>query len=183
MEALLKDLESKTKALLDFLKQEIGGMRTNRPSPQLVEDFAVDYLGQSLKLKQLGSISIVPPREIQISVWDKNALTAIAKVLETSPLGFRPSIEGKIIHLRLPPLTEERRIELIKIVKASTEKTRIKLRNLRDEANKKIVQALEEKTISEDQKFKSKKKVQDVIDKTMKDIDSLLANKIKEISE
>ena len=183
VDQLIKDLEGKTRAALEALKQEFAGIRTNRPMPQLVEDILVDYNGELLKIKQLGSISVVPPREIQVSVWDKNAVQGVVKAIEASPLRFIPSVDGKIIHLRLPPLTEERRQELMKLAKSITEKVRIKIRNLRDEANKKITQAAEAKTLSEDQKFKGKKHVQETIDKGNQEIENLLNTKFKEISE
>jgi len=183
MEIVLKDLEQKTKSILEAVKQELAGLRTNRPTPQLVEDIQVEYLGGMLKVKQLGSISILPPRDIQVSVWDKNAVLSVAKAIETSALKLNPSVSGNVVRIKMPPLTAERREEFIKVAKASAEKWRIKLRNLRDEANKKIVQALEAKTISEDQKFKSKEKIQETIDKINKEIDTALNNKIREITE
>ena len=90
-------------------------VRGNRPSPVLVENLRVDYFGQSLSVKQLGSISINPPREIDINVWDKNAIPGVVKAIETA--GFSANFEGKIIRINLPPLNEERRQELVKIVK------------------------------------------------------------------
>lgn len=183
MDAILKDLEQKTRSILEAVKQELSGIRTNRPAPQLVEDIQVEYLGQMLKVKQLGSISILPPRDIQVSVWDKNAVLNVAKAIETSSLKLNPSVSGNVVHIKMPPLTEERREEFTKVAKASAEKWRIKLRNLRDEANRKVVQALEAKTISEDQKFKSKDKIQETTDKINKEIETALNNKIREISE
>ncbi len=178
----LKDLDFKTRPLLESLRQELSGIRANRPTPQLVEDILVDYGGQMLKVKQLGSIGVTPPRELQISVWDKSVVQGVAKAIENSSLKLNPSVEGNVVHLRLPPLTEERREELTKIVKAAAEKIRIKLRNLRDETNKKIEESFKAKTINEDQKFKGKKRVQEAVDKTNKDIDALLNSKIAEIN-
>ena len=183
MEELLKDLGNKNKILLESLKQEFSGLRSNRPTPQLVEDIQVDYLGQMLKVKQLGSISVVPPREIQISVWDKNAVASLAKAIQDSSIKLNPSVDGKTVHLRMPPLTQERREELIKVVKGAAEKSKIKIRNFRDEANKRIVEAEVLKKINEDQKFKLKKQVQETTDGVNKEIEDLLNGKIKEISE
>ena len=183
MEDLIKDLDLKSRALLDSLKQELSGIRTNRPTPQLIEDIEVNYLGQMLKVKQLGSISVLPPRELQVTVWDKNSVATVSKAIQDSPLKLNPSIEGNAIRLRLPPLTEERRDELVKVAKSVTEKLRIKIRNLRDEINKKITQAEGAKTINEDQKFKLKKRVDEAVGKVNKDIEDLLNGKVKEISE
>lgn len=169
--------------MTDALKQELGGIRTNRPSPQLIENIQVDFLGQALALKQMGSISVVPPRELQVAVWDKSSVSTVAKAIEQSPLRLIPSVEGNVIHVRFPSLTEERRAELMKVAKSSAEKIRIKIRGARDEVNKRIAAAEQAKTISEDQKFKTKDRVQKLIDKANADIEVVLTAKIKEISE
>ncbi|HEY4475791.1 MAG TPA: ribosome recycling factor [Candidatus Paceibacterota bacterium] len=179
----IKELDSKIKPLVEALKREFSGVRANRPSPQLIEDIQVDWNGQMLKVKQLGLISIQPPRDILVTVWDKGSVNTVAKAIQNAPAKFNPSIEGNVIRLKLPPLTEERREEFIKLVKSSAEKSRIKLRSLRDEANKKIETEFKAKTISEDQKFKGKKQVQEAVDKVNKEIEEILNRKIKEISE
>jgi ribosome recycling factor len=183
MEELIKNFSAKTKPLLDGLANEFSSIRTNRPTPQLVEDIAVDYMEQKMKVKQLGSISVVPPREIQIHVWDPASAPAVAKAIESSPLKLSPSVEGTLIRFSMPSLTEERRLELIKFVKATAEKSRIRLRALRDDVNKEIEAAFKAKTLSEDQKFKSKKQIQDVVDKLNRDIEVLVAKKTAEIAE
>jgi len=176
-------LDLKFKTILDGLKQEFLAIRANRPTTKLVEDIKVDYLGQQLAIKQLGSISIVPPREIDINLWDKNAATAVAKAIENAKIGLTPNIDGSLIRLNLPTLTQERREELIKLVKAVAEQHKIKVRLLRDEANKNIDQLFKDKKISEDQKFKEKKQLQDSVVKLNQEIDKLLIAKIKEINE
>mgnify|MGYP001577680275 FL=1 len=177
MEEIIKDLEQKTKTIFDALRQEIVSIRTNRPTAKLVEDIKADYFGQQMSIKQLASISIVPPREIDISVWDKNALAPIVKAIESSNLGVTANTDGNLIRINLPPLTDERRKELIKLIKGIVEQSRIKIRAMRDEANKKT------KDAPEDQKLKLKEKIQDIVDKTNKEIEALLAAKIKEIEE
>ncbi len=158
-------------------------VRTNRPSPQLVEDMLVDYADEKLKIKQLGSISVNPPREIVISVWDKGAVASIAKAIQESPLKVNPAVDGASVRFSMPPLTEERREELVKLVGQTAEKSRIRLRAMRDEANKRIEADFKAKAISEDQKFKTKKRVQEVIDKENKAIEELVLKKAKEIAE
>lgn len=177
MDEIIKDLEQKTKTIFDALRQEIVSIRTNRPTAKLVEDIKADYFGQQMPIKQLASIGIVPPREIDISVWDKNALAPIIKAIESSSLGVTANIDGNLIRINLPPMTDERRKELTKLIKGIVEQSRIKIRAMRDEANKKT------KDASEDQKFKLKEKIQDIVDKTNKEIEALLAAKIKEIEE
>lgn len=173
----LRDLEQKTQAIFESLRQELFGIRTNRPTTKLVEDIKVDYFGQQLPIKQLGSISIAPPREIDISVWDKNAVAPAVKAIETSGLGVSASPDGNLIRINLPPLTDERRKELTKLVKNMAEQSRIKIRALRDEANKKI------KDLPEDEHFKLKNKIQEAVDKANKEIENLLDSKLKEINE
>lgn len=179
----IKEFESKLKIIADGLKHEFSGIRANRPTTKLVEDIKVDYFDQQLPVKQLGSISIVPPREINISVWDKNAVAPVVKALEAAKLGMTPSSDGNVIRLNLPTLTDERRKELEKLIKGITEQSRIRIRGLRDDANKKTEQDFKDKNISEDQKFKSKKQIQEAVDKVNKDIETLLVGKIKEIND
>lgn len=183
MEDFPKDFEAKARGVGDTLKQELLGIRANRPTTKLVEDIKVDYYNQQMSIKQLASITIVPPREIDISVWDKNAVTPVAKAIEVSKSGLTANVEGNLIRINLPPLTEERKQELTKYVKSVVETARIKIRALRDEFNKKITQAADGKTITEDQKFKFKKQIQESTDKINKEIEILLLAKIKEISE
>jgi len=178
----VKELEQKLKVIVDSFKQELLGIRTNRPSAKLVEDIRVDYAGQSLMIKQLGSISIVPPKEIDINVWDSSAVASVAKALESSKLGFSANIDGNLIRINLPSLTQERRDELAKLVKSIAEQNRIKIRAGRDDANKKIEQSFKEKKISEDQKFKDRKKIQEAVDKANNEIENLLTGKVQEIN-
>ena len=178
----VKELEQKLKVVVDSFKQELLGIRTNRPSAKLVEDIRVDYAGQSLMIKQLGSISIVPPKEIDINVWDSSAVASVAKALESSKLGFSANINGNLIRINLPSLTQERRDELAKLVKSIAEQNRIKIRAGRDDANKKIEQSFKEKKISEDQKFKDRKKIQEAVDKANNEIENLLTGKVQEIN-
>ena len=183
MSEKLKGLEKKISETLQYLKSQLGGMRGNRPSPMLVEDILVDYFGQKMPIKQLGSISIVPPREIQISCWDKQAVSAAVKAIESSNLNVGANTDGNLIRINLPPLSSERRQGLIKVIKKESEETRIRIRNLRDEENKKINFSEQEGEINEDDKFRLKEENQKMIDKANKDIEAILENKIKEIEE
>lgn len=162
---------------------EVGGIRSNRPSPQLVEDLKIDYMGTPMVVKQLGSISIVPPREIVIALWDPSGAGQIAKAIDDAKRGFTTSVRGSAIHINLPALTQERRDELSKLVKQMVEKAKIQMRSLRDDANKKMQAGKAAKTITEDMERKGKQKIQDITDKKNKEIDALLEKKIKEINE
>lgn len=181
MEAL-KDLEVKTKEIVNHFQRELSGIRGGRPTTKLVEDIQVDYFGQKMAVKQLGSISIVLPREVQISAWDKAVAPAIGKAIEVA-LNVGANTEGNLVRINLPPLSEERREELTKIVKKEAERARIQIRALRDDVLKTIKGQEDKGEITEDDKFKLKERIQKDIDKTNEEIEKILENKIKEISE
>ena len=179
----MADLEQKIKESLEYLKSQFAAVRGGRPSPKLVEDISIDYFGQRMLIKQMGSISINPPREILISIWDKQAVSIVVKAIESSNLNVSANTDGNLIRINLPPLSVERRQELAKVVKKESEEARIKIRSLRDEVNKKIRQREENGEITEDQELKLKEQIQKSIDKANKDIEEMLEKKIKEIEE
>lgn len=179
---ILKELESKTADAVRYFKDQLAGMRGGRATAKLVEDVSVECYGQKMAVKQLGSISVPSPKEIQISVWDKEVAAVVVKAVETS-LSVNANLEGNLIRVNLPPLSEERRRELAKIVKKEAEEAKIKIRFLRDEFNKKIVRQFEDKKITEDDKFDLKEKIQKIIDRTNGEIENVLNAKITEIEE
>lgn len=183
MDSLLKQFEAGLRNLLDLLKVEFAGIRANRPTAKLVEDVKVNYMEAVLSIKQLGTIGINPPREIVITPWDQSAAPAIAKAIEDAKMGITASVDGALVRVALPTLTAERREELMRVAKATAEKIRIRLRTERDGVNKSIETMLKAKAITEDQRFKGKKRVQEAVDKMNKEIDGFVENKIKEISE
>lgn len=180
---ILKETENKIDGVVGYLKEELMGMRTNRPSPRLVEDITLEVYGQKMTIKQVGAISIQPPMSIVISIWDKSVVSAVAKAIENSNLNVMANVDGANIRINLPQLTDERRAELIKIVKREVEDSKIKIRTIREESNKKISKDADDGLITEDEKFSLKEKVQEIVDRKNKDIDVLLENKIREIHE
>lgn len=178
---ILEKFKKEAALLVENFKKEIIAIRGNRPSPALVENLKVDYFGRSLLVKQLGSISVVPPREININVWDKNVVPGIVKSIEAA--GLSANFEGKLIRINLPPLSEERRQELIKSVKKIAENFKIQLRHQRDEINKEITRTFDAKEISEDQKFKLKEEAQKKVDSVNQEIEDILNKKTKELQE
>ena len=178
----LKQLESKLKSVVESLKTEFQTIRSGRPSPRMVEDILVEAYGQQMPVKALGSISIVPPREIQISVWDQAAVNAVAKAIEKSSLNVAANTDGKLIRINLPQLTDERKKELEKVVRKMAEETRIKIRGARDEANKEIKSLETDKKLSEDAAFKMKEEVQKLVDKINKEVETLLENKLSDLN-
>ena len=178
----LKELESKNSELIHYFKEQLAGVRSNRPTTKLVENIMVDYMGQKLKVIQLGQISVAPPREIQISVWDRSIVQNISKAIESS-LNLSAHTEDNLVKINLPPLSEERRQELMKVVKKEAEETRIKMRALRDDILKRAKHDEEDGKITEDEKFKLKNRVEDNVKRVNEEIERILENKMREINE
>ena len=179
MDSLLTQLEAEFAAATLHFKDECFGIRTNRPSSRLIEDVKVEYFGEMTPVKQLGSIMVVPPREMAVSVWDTAAVAEVAKAIEGARLGLSVSVDGAVVRLALPLLTNERRADLIKLAKALAEKERIKIRGFRDDANKKI----KAQEADEDMRFRMKENVQKATDAANGAIEALLASKIEEIND
>lgn len=180
---VIKQLEEKVKEITESFRQEIIGLRTSRPSPSLVENIPVEAYGGYQPIKYLANINILPPNVILIEPWDKTILGNIKKAIESSNLGVSPILETNLIRIVLPPLTKERKEELIKILSLKKEEFRIKLRQVREKILLEIKQLFENKEISEDEKFRLKEEVQKIIDKGNEKLDELELNKKREIEE
>lgn len=173
----LKNLEGKFNSLIAKFKDELASVRTNRPTPKLVEGIRAEYGGSFLAINQLGSLSVEPPRSIIISPWSQDAGPAIVSSILGANIGVSAAQQGNIVRVTLPELTEERRQELMKLTRKMAEETRIKMRIERDEVNKMV-----NKELDKDQKFRAKEELQKIVDKFNQEIDSVLEAKIKEIS-
>jgi len=184
---MLQDLLNKTKARMEktisALKDEFAHIRTGRASSNLVDRIKISYYGTLTPLKQIANISIPESNLIVIQPWDKNCLSEIEKAIWKSDLGLAPSIDGNIIRLTIPPLNEERRKELVKLIKKEAENRKISIRNIRREVNDSIKKDEKESNISEDECKKYQNKVQILTDEYTKSIDKLLELKEKEIME
>lgn len=176
-------LKKEIVGIVDRFKREIAGIRTNRPSPGLIEDIKVSYYGQIVPVKHVGSVGVTPPREIHVQVWDTSAVGLVSKAIESSQLGLSPHVEGNMVRVFLPELSAERREEFIKHVKKTAEQYRIEIRHARDEANKDIERRLNESEITEDERFRGREDVQKVVDGGNEDIEKSLEEKIAEIKE
>ncbi len=183
MDTILNELKAKGRDIVEGLKKALSAVRTNRPSAALVDDLKVNYYNQMTPLKQLGTIGIQPPREINIQVWDKSAVPAVAKAIETSTLNLSANIDGQTIRIHLPELSQERREEFTKHVKKISEEHKIQLRHLRDDINRKVQVAFDANELNEDQKFKAKEQIQKEVDGLNDEMEKSLNGKIKEISE
>ena len=161
--------------------QELGSLRTGRANAGMLDIVKVDVYGQKMPINQLGSITTPEPRTINIQVWDTSNVSLIDTAIKQSELGLNPQIDGQLIRLPIPNLTEERRTEIKKIIKTMGEKCKISIRNIRREANDELKKLLKEKKISEDEVKKKEKVIQDYTDKQINVIDDRVISKEKEI--
>ena len=168
------------KSILSF-KKDIATLRTGRANTNMLDTIKVDVYGQLMPIEQLGTISVPEARLISIQVWDKSNISIIESAIQKSELGINPQIDGQIIRLRIPDLTEERRKDLIKILKNMGEKSRVSIRNIRREANEELKKKQKDKTISEDQSKNYEKNIQKLTDNNIENIEKILSIKEKEI--
>ena len=173
--------QQKMTKTIDVFSKELGSLRTGRANANMLDLVKVDVYGQKLPINQLGTITTPEPRTINIQVWDINNVPLIDSSIKKSELGLNPQIDGQLIRLPIPDLSEERRVEMKKIVKATGEKCKVSIRNIRREANDELKKLLKSKEISEDDEKKFEKIIQDMTDSNIKVIDDKVALKEKEI--
>ena len=165
----------------EVFTQELSSLRTGRANASMLDLIKVDVYGQQMPVNQLASITTPEPRTINIQVWDINNVTLIDSAIKKSELGLNPQIDGQLIRLPVPDLSEERRNEIKKIIKSMGEKCKISIRNIRREANDELKKLLKDKNISEDDVKKNEKITQDLTDNQIKKIDEKVISKEKEI--
>jgi ribosome recycling factor len=182
-EKTVKDIEAKMEKTLSSLKTDLNKVRTGRASLSLFDDIRIDYYGTPTPLNQVATLAVPEPRLITIQPWDTTITAEIEKAILKSELGLTPSSDGKIIRLPIPRLTEERRKELVKVVKKMAEGTKVALRNIRREANDQFKGLEKNKKISQDDLHQMMEKVQTSTDKYIEKVDAALAVKEKEILE
>lgn len=180
---LLKDTEDRMKSTLSVLEDDLKGMRTGRASTALVEKLDVEYYGTETPLLHMATLSIPEPQTIMIRPFDKGSLKTIEKAILASDLGLTPNNDGTVIRLNIPPLTQERRMELQKLVGKRVEEARIAVRNIRRSANDDLRDFEKEKLISEDDKKRGEENVQKLTDKYIERIESEGKRKEEEIME
>ncbi len=176
-----KNYSLKMDKSIQSLKKDLSTLRTGRANPSMLNTIKVDVYGQLMPIEQLATISVPEARLISIQVWDKSNISLIDSAIQKSDLGINPQIDGQTIRLRIPDLTEERRKELIKILKNMGEKGRVSIRNVRREANEDLKKNLKDKKISEDENKSFEKNIQKLTDDNVKNIDKILVEKEKEI--
>ena len=181
MQTLFKDVEEKMKRSLATVTKELREIRGGRANPAMVEHVTVDYYGAPTPLKQLAAITATEPHLLVIQPWDAGASTEIEKAIQKASLGLTPVMDGKIVRLPIPPLTGERREELIKVVHRMAEEGRVGIRTLRRDANETAKQLKTSKQVSEDDAFKAQEHIQQLTDRYIEQINALVKAKEQEL--
>jgi|TARA_B100001093_G_scaffold502881_1_gene556479 ribosome recycling factor len=180
-EFIEKNYSLKMDKSIQSLKKDLSTLRTGRANPSMLDTIKVDVYGQLMPIEQLATVSVPEARLISVQVWDKSNISLVDSAIQKSELGINPQIDGQIIRLRIPDLTEERRKDLIKVLKNMGEKGKVSIRNVRREANEELKKKLKEKLITEDENKNFEKNIQKITDDNIEEIDKILANKEKEI--
>jgi ribosome recycling factor len=178
-----KDAEDRMRGSVQALEEDLGGIRTGRASPALIERLQVEYYGTPTPLIQLASISVPEPRSLLIRPYDASSLKDIERAIQASDLGLTPNNDGKSIRLNLPPLTEERRGELVKVVNNRVEEARVAVRNVRRDSIRDLREFEQEKMISEDDRKRGEDELQKITDRLIEEINAIGERKEKEILE
>jgi len=178
-----KDAEARMGKSIDALRQDLKKLRTGRAHPSLLEQITVEYYGSPMPLAQVANINIDDSRTLAVVPWEKNMLSVVEKAIMASDLGLNPNNNGSVIRVPLPPLTEERRKDMIKLVKAEGEKGKVAIRNIRRDANADLKGLLKDKEISEDEERKAEDDIQKITDKKIAELDKVLEEKEKDLME
>jgi ribosome recycling factor len=182
-EETLLEADSRMDSALDALKRDLTGVRTGRAHPSLIESLVVDYYGANTALKQLGNISAPEPRLLQIQVWDRGAIKAIEKAIQTSDLHLNPAIDGQTIRLPIPPLTEQRRKDMVKLVHNKSEESRVAVRNVRRHAHDELRKQEKDGHVSQDDLKRHEDELQKMTDSHIAAIDAEAKKKEAELLE
>lgn len=166
---------------IDSLRTSLSRIRTGRPTPAILDHVQVDYYGSMVPISQVANVTLLDARTLGVSPWEKNMGQPIDKAIRESDLGLNPSMVGDLIRVPMPPLSEERRRELTKVVKGEAEHTKVAVRNLRREANDQLKKMLKDKAISEDDERRAQDEIQKLTDRCILEIDKILATKEQEI--
>jgi ribosome recycling factor len=183
LDDILLESEDKMDKAIEFLQEEMGGLRTGKASPSLVENVNVDYYGTATRLRELAGIATPEPRLIVINPYDPSSIQAIEKAILAANVGVTPVSDGRVVRIPIPELSEERRVDLTKVAKKIAEEQRIAVRNIRRDANEHIKHLQKDGKISEDEREQALKDVQEYTDDHIKKIDELLDAKEKDIME
>ncbi|RNB77398.1 ribosome recycling factor [Brevibacillus panacihumi] len=182
-QSVIKEMEDRMNKAIASLKKDLASLRAGRANPAMLDRVVVDYYGTPTPISQLANISVPEPRMLTIQPWDKSALKDIDRALQQSDLGISPSNDGVIIRLVIPPLTEERRKELVKLAGKSGEESKVAIRNIRRDANDEIKKLEKAAAISEDESRRHQESIQKTTDKFIAEVDKIVKDKEKDILE
>jgi ribosome recycling factor len=180
---VIAELEKDISKAHEALKRELSKIRTGRAHPSLLDSVRVEVYGSQMPISQCATVNVPEARLLTVKPWDKTQLKAIEKAIVQSPLGLNPQSDGEILRIPMPPLTEERRKELAKVVKKNGEETKVAIRKARHDAKDLLVNLESEGTISEDELDRSQKKVEELIQKGTGEVDAIVARKDKDLLE
>ncbi|WP_300317400.1 ribosome recycling factor [Idiomarina sp.] len=180
---IIEDAKSRMEKSVESLRSQMSKVRTGRAHPSILDGVMVNYYGTDTPLKQLANITTEDSRTLALTVFDKSSSQAVEKAIMDSDLGLNPASAGAVIRIPLPPLTEERRKDLVKIVRAEAEQGRVAVRNIRRDANSDIKDLLKEKEITEDEERQAEEEIQKLTDKYVKQIDEALKAKEEDLME
>ena len=183
VDTIFEEAESHMKKSIELTETELSSIRTGKASPSLLDSIKVDYYGAMVPLKQVANIAVPDPKLITVQPWEKPLVGEIVKAIQSSNMGMNPQSDGNFIRIPLPPLTEERRIELAKTVKHLVEEAKVAIRNVRRDANEKLKKLEKDHSISEDEYHRYHKEIQELTDGSIEKLDKLLAAKENEIME
>lgn len=183
IDEIVKDSGTRMRKSIDSLRQTLGKVRTGRAHPSLLDHLTVDYYGSEVPISQVANIGVEDARTLTVTPWEKTMVQPIEKSILKSDLGLNPATAGTVIRIPMPPLTEETRRELVKVVRHDGEAAKVAIRNIRRDANNDFKELLKEKEISEDEERKAQEMIQKLTDKYVSEVDSVLANKEKELME
>ena len=178
-----KDAASRMAKSIENLKQELVKLRTGRAHTSLLDHITVEYYGSEVPINQVASVAVADPRTLTVTPWEKNMVSAVEKAIISSDLGLNPSTAGTVIRIPLPPLTEERRRDMVKVVRHEGENTRIAIRNIRRDANHHLKALLKEKDITEDEERHAEDDIQKLTDKYIAEVEAILQAKEQELME
>lgn len=181
IDAIHKDAEARMKKSLRALETELKTMRSGRASTALLDRVEVEYYGSMVPLSQAANVSVSDHHSLNIQIWEKDMVAKIEKAIINSDLGLTPNTAGQNIHINLPPLTEERRKELVKVAKNEGEQAKVAIRNIRRDANQSLARLLADKEISADEQRRGEAGIQKLTDQAVADADAMIVNKEKEL--
>lgn len=183
IDEIIKDAEVRMGKSIDALHTEFKKIRTGRAHPSLLDQVHVDYYGAETPINQVANVTVEDSRTLAVTPWEKDMVSKVEKAIMNSDLGLNPSTAGTVIRIPMPPLTEERRRDLVKVVKHEAEQARVAIRNIRRDANSDFKDLLKEKEISEDEERNAEERIQKLTDKYVGKIDKVLADKEAELME